>query len=184
MSGILGGILGFSKKTDSDYELIATTFGTGSSAVIEFSSIPQNYKHLQVRFLAKNTIGAQNLFIRMNGVTSSVYARHNFFGNGTTVTAASSGSVPAGNFFLTDSIAPNSAAPDTFAVGIVDIIDYSNASKNTVIKSLHGQTGTINAIHFLGGLYNETTPVSTLTFTANANFFNALTRFSLYGING
>jgi hypothetical protein len=97
-----------------DYELIATAFGTGSSGVISFSSIPQEYKHLQLRYTAKNSSTATQMNITLNGITSGVYIRHSLFGNGSTV-ASNASSTSQTAIQLVESMA-NSTAGSRFSL--------------------------------------------------------------------
>jgi hypothetical protein len=165
-----------------DYELIATAFGTGSSGVIDFTSIPATYKHLQIRYTAKNSSSATQMNITMNGVTSGVYMRHSLLGNGSAVSSTAS-STSQTAIQLVESMASSTTA-SAVAAGVIDILDYSSTSKNTTIRALYGMADNINRIYLSSGLYNETTAVSSLTLTASANNFAALSRFSLYGIKG
>ena len=178
--GILSaaGVSGFS----SDYELITTAFGTGSSGVITFSSIPQEYKHLQIRYTAKNSSTATQMNITMNGITSGVYARHSLLGNGT---AASSGNSTASqtSIQLVESMA-NSTTGNAVNAGVIDILDYTSTTKNKTIRALYGMADNLTRVYLSSGLYNQTTAVSSVTLTASANNFASLSRFSLYGIRG
>jgi hypothetical protein len=167
---------------ESDYELISTAFGTGSSGVIDFTSIPATYKHLQIRYTAKNSSSATQMNITMNGVTSGVYMRHSLLGNGSAVSSTAS-STSQTAIQLVESMASSTTA-SAVAAGVIDILDYSSTSKNTTIRALYGMADNINRIYLSSGLYNETTAVSSLTLTASANNFAALSRFSLYGIKG
>lgn len=164
------------------YELIATSFGTGSSGVIDFTSIPQNYKHLQIRYTAKNSSTATQINITMNGITSGVYTRHSLRGNGVNV-ASSASSASQTAIQLVESMA-NSTTANAVCAGVIDILDYTNTSKNTTIKSLYGMVDSLERIYLSSGLYNQTTAVSSVTLTASANNFASLSRFSLYGIRG
>jgi hypothetical protein len=165
-----------------DYELIATAFGTGSSGVISFSSIPQEYKHLQLRYTAKNSSTATQMNITLNGITSGVYIRHSLFGNGSTV-ASNASSTSQTAIQLVESMA-NSTTANAVNAGVIDLLDYSSASKNTTLRALYGMADNLNRVYLSSGLYNQTTAVSSLTLTASANNFAALSRFSLYGIKG
>jgi hypothetical protein len=165
-----------------DYELIATAFGTGSSGVITFSSIPTDYKHLQIRYTAKNSSTATQINITMNGITSGVYIRHSLFGNGSTVTSnASSTSQTA--IQLVDSMS-NSTTANATTAGIIDLLDYTSTSKNTTLRAFYARADNTSRIYLSSGLYNQTTTVSSLTLTASAGSFAALSRFSLYGLKG
>jgi hypothetical protein len=166
----------------SDYELISTAFGTGSSGVITFSSIPQTYKHLQIRYTAKNSSSATQMNITMNAITSGVYIRHSLLGNGSSVTSTAS-STSQTAIQLVESMASSTTA-SAVAAGVIDLLDYSSTSKNTTLRAFYGMADNINRVYLSSGLYNQTTAVSSLTLTASANNFAALSRFSLYGIKG
>jgi hypothetical protein len=166
----------------SDYELIATAFGTGSSGVISFSSIPQDYKHLQVRYVSKNASTSTLINITMNGITSGVYVRHSLYGADTQF-GSSSSSTSQTTIPLIESMASSTTA-NAVNAGVIDLLDYSSTLKNTTIKAFYGMVDTRNRVYLSSGLYNQTTAVSSLTFTASASNFTALSRFSLYGIKG
>ena len=161
------------------YDLIATANGTGSSGTITFSSILQNYEHLQIRYTAKNSSTAVDINVRMNGATGSVYARHSLLGNGSTASSTavtSQTSIP-----MVDSMASSTTTGLTSA-GVIDILDYKNTSKNTTLRAIYGQTGNINRVFLTSGLYNATTAVTSLDFITASGNFATVTRFSLYGI--
>jgi hypothetical protein len=164
------------------FEHIATANGTGASGVITFSSIPATYKHLQVRYTAKNSSSATQMNITMNGITSGVYIRHSLLGNGSFVTSTAS-STSQTAIQLVESMA-NSTTANAVNAGVIDILDYSSTSKSTTIRALYGMADNLNRVYLSSGLYNQTTAVSSLTLTASANNFAALSRFSLYGIKG
>jgi hypothetical protein len=165
-----------------DYELIATAFGTGSSGVIDFTSIPQEYKHLQIRYTAKNSSSATQMNITMNGITSGVYMRHSLLGNGSAGSFTAS-STSQTSIQLVESMASSTTANATNA-GVIDILDYTDTNKNTTIRALYGMADNVNRVYISSGLYNQTTAVSSLTLTASADNFASLSRFSLYGIRG
>ena len=118
----------------------------------------------------------------MNGVTSGVYTRHLMSGNGTAV-ASSVGLLPATQIGLINAVS-NSTVANGFGAGVIDILDYTNTSKNTTIRALHGMADAINRIYLTSGPYFETTAVSSLTLTSDAGNLTSASRFSLYGIKG
>jgi ABC-type glycerol-3-phosphate transport system substrate-binding protein len=163
------------------YELISTAFGTGASGVITFSSIPSTYRHLQIRYTAINTSTATQINITMNGITSGVYARHSLLGNGSTVGSNSAASQTA--IQLPDAMT-NSTTSTAVNGGIVDVLDYTSTTKNKTLRAFYGMAYNINRVYLSSGLYNQTTPVSSITLTASNGNFTTLSRFSLYGIRG
>jgi hypothetical protein len=166
----------------SDYELIATAFGTGSSGVITFSSIPQEYKHLQIRYTGKNTSTGSNLQLRFNGITSGVYMRHTLLGDGSSV-SSSAGATSADSIVLGNATTEITTA-NVFAGGVIDILDYTSTTKNKTIRALYGFYDATRRIHFGSGLYAQTTAVSSLTISTLTFNLTSSSRFSLYGIRG
>jgi hypothetical protein len=166
----------------SDFELIATAFGTGSSGVIEFTSIPTDFKHLQIRSTSRNTGGSSSVDLTFNNVTTTSYSAHYLIGGSTSVT--SSWITNESDIFLQTYQAP-SVVSDTVAAGVIDILDYTSTSKNTTIRALYGHAdnATVRTIRFVSGLFMQTNAINSITFTTVGNF-TSTTRFSLYGIKG
>jgi hypothetical protein len=165
----------------SDYELISTAFGTGSSGVITFSSIPQTYKHLQIRYTAKNTSTASTMLVRFNGDTTSNYGSHSLRSDGSAMSFTSS--ITATSISLFDGMS-QSTTGNSFSGGIIDIIDYTSASKNKTLKSIYGSQITPSSLGINSGFLNNTSALTSLTITASSANFTSDSRFSLYGIKG
>jgi hypothetical protein len=165
-----------------DYELIATAFGTGSSDTITFSDIPQDYKHLQIRYMGRLASSGARLYLRMNGVsTSGNYRSHALFGTGTSVSSVDYTLGTAIDFQRGFDITTTNA----FIGGIIDVLDYTSTSKNTTVRSLYGGLGNVNGVHLQSGVFLNTAAVTSLTITNNAAInITATSRFSLYGIRG
>jgi hypothetical protein len=177
------GIMASSGGAPKTYELIATTFGTGSSGTITFSSIPATYSHLQIRYTAKNTSTNADMNITFNNVTTASYSRHHLFGNTTAIASASATS--ASNISLLDAVAPSTTANVT-TNGVIDILDYANANKNKTLRAMYGLVQAYNTsrIYLASGFLNSTTAITSVTLTASGNNFSTVSRFSLYGIKG
>jgi hypothetical protein len=107
--------------------------GTGS---IDFLNIPQTFKNLQLRYIARDTgsFSTRALFMDINS-TNTGYVEHYLKSNGsgwtfqgfTGLTRFDWGEIPAANL-----------TANNFSAGIIDIIDYSNPNKNKVSKISHG----------------------------------------------
>jgi len=158
-----------------DYESIATANGTGSSGVITFSSIPSTYKHIQIRYIARSTSGADG-FITLNGSTSAS-RRHWVSGDGSSAGAASDA---LGYVVPT---AGSSDAANIMGVGVIDILDYADTNKNKVTRTLGGidRNGSGYVILF-SGLWITTSAISSLSITAASGSWNTATTFALYGV--
>jgi hypothetical protein len=163
------------------YELIQTVFGTGSSGVIDFTSIPSTYRHLQIRYTAKNTSTNADLHVTFNNVTSGSYARHHMVGN--SISTASAAATSASNIALIDGVAPSTTANVT-TNGVIDILDYSRTGKNKTLRALYGliQAYSTSRIYVASGFLNQTSAITSVKLTASGNNFATVSRFSLYGI--
>jgi hypothetical protein len=178
-----------SGSTFGSYESISTvTVGSGGSASISFTSIPATYTHLQIRVFGQTsraTYGNDQMTMRVNGDTGSTYSSHNFYGTGTAVTA--SGLATQTNIDLTYKLGTTNSS--AFGAFIIDILDYANTSKYKTIRNLAGVdiNGTIASyggeVGLSSGLWQSTSAITSLSFTATANF-TQYSSFALYGIKG
>lgn len=169
-------------RVRADYELIETVYPPGVTSV-QFSSIPSEYKHLQIRFTARNitSIASTQINLRLNGITASSYARHSLSGQGTT--ESSTNALSQNSIALPAALALPTGAGFSSA-GVIDILDYTSTTKNKTIRAFYGQiTGTDNV--FLGsGLFDNTSAINSITLTTVSGAFASTSRFSLYGIMG
>ena len=181
-------LAGNSSYIPSSFESIQTfTVGSGGSSSISFTSIPSTYKHLQVRAFAQDnraTYGDDNMRLVINSDSGSNYAYHWMLGNGSSTAAlatASAAYMLAGN--------TGTSVGGSFASSVIDILDYTNISKNKTIRYLTGVdlNGTVagyggNA-KLGSGLWMSTSAITTLTFTPNdASNFTQYSSFALYGV--
>lgn len=186
----IGSIKGYgwgSFSLPSSFESIATVNGNGSASTYTFSSIPSTYKHLQVRFMLRDTYGGASTFqcrVQLNGVTSDTYTTHRLIGNGTSAAAL----VAINNQIILGQIEPNGGSlANTYAVGIIDIHDYESTTKFKTVRAFTGvnanNTDTAFTINLISGLYQATTAVTSLSIDMGAAATTASV-FSLYGIKG
>jgi hypothetical protein len=170
---------------DGDYESIATvSIGAGGASTATFSSIPQTYQHLQIRWLARGTDAGQNtVFGTMNGLTASSYAHHLLYGGASEGVGAEMGT-GSGAFFV-GSISNSSRATNCFSAGIADIFDYTSTSKVKVMRSFSGRDDNTNGIVISSSTayYASTPAITSLVFNTTGNF-TQYTHFGLYGIKG
>jgi hypothetical protein len=167
----------------SDYELIATANGNGSSGTIDFSSIPADYKHLQLRWTARNTsspsAGHGWIQVRFNDQSSTIYASHYLRGGGTAV--SSSAFTSADSINLRDSMAAGNETTGVVFSGVLDILDYVSTTKNTTVRA---QYGSVFLATFLSGFMNNQAAVTKISLIAGLGAYSTISRFSLYGIKG
>jgi len=168
------------------FESIATaTVDSSGVSSITFSNIPQNYAHLQIRGIGRvDRAGyAQNgCRIRLNGDSNSNYAFHQLYGNGSSIGSEGYASQTEMNLGELPSVL---AASGIFGAVIVDILDYSNTSKNTTIREIgaNDRNGA-GQIGYNSGLWLNTAAVTSITLLETASNWVQYTNFALYGIRG
>ena len=168
------------------YDSIATTtVGAGGASSVTFSSIPSTYTHLQVRFIARISTSdtAENTWLQFNGDTGSNYAYHFLDGNGS---SASAGSGTSQTRILAGRAGAANSGSNIFGVNVLDVLDYTNTSKNTTARILGGidRNGDGN-IRLDSGAWFNTAAVTSLTISpTTANSFVQYSQFALYGIKG
>jgi hypothetical protein len=164
------------------YELISTQILASHNANVTFSSIPTDYKHLQLRLSLRTTSGTsvRTLGMRFNGSTT-MYRSHRLRTDGGGVYAENS----------EDSYIRFQGAGSTFggmwSGHIVDILDWQNANKTKTVSILGGiaQGNGHSAAGLYSGMWNSTSTVTSITFTEpNFDAYHTNSRFSLYGIKG
>lgn len=169
----------------SSYESIATvTVGAGGSSSISFSSIPSTYKHLQIRYIARSsaavTVATNRL--QFNSDTGNNYKSHYVAGNGSSAFAG----VFSETFFGAGGVyAGASASSSVFGIGVIDILDYTNTSKNTTTRALGGiDNNGSGEIGMQSSLWINTSSVSSITINPEAGNFIQYSSFALYGVKG
>jgi hypothetical protein len=167
----------------NSYESIATANGNGSATSFTFSSIPQTYTHLQLRFISR-VASASYALVSFNGDTSaSNYTWHELAGNGS---AASAGGATTGTF---PGCVVNNAAGGTsgiYSAAVFDLLDYTNTNKYKTARSLAGvdKNGS-GALALNSNLWLSTSAVTSLSITFNGGFaIETGSQFALYGIKG
>jgi hypothetical protein len=175
--------------SNTAYESIATvTVGAGGSASAEFTSIPQTYKHLQIRGIGRTsdagTGGNFGCYIRMNSDTGSNYAFHTLLGNGISVGAGGSASQ---NLIYTLHVGPRGGdLSNTFSAQIVDILDYANTNKYKTVRILGGhnlQATTAERIASSSGVWMSVSAITRIDIYLEGTM-GQYTQFALYGIKG
>jgi len=165
------------------FESIAVATADASSSTITFSNIPQNYTQLQLRInggISFSSNAYDAVAIQFNGdTTASNYNNH---------LVAANGSTPYSVNYTTQR---NSVAwliqsnTGILSNSIIDILDYTNTSKNTVCRSLSGfEWNTGGGVFFNSTLWINTAAVTSLALVSPSGAFINYSTFALYGIRG
>lgn len=183
-----------SSSVETGYFSIASGIvDVSESSSITFSSIPQTYKHLQIRCTARSSYGysVDDAYLQFNGDTASNYANHNWYG-----------SAPFTNVWDVNQVTTDSQANwaqaggmGTTAVGqwglaVIDILDYTSTSIKKSYRVTSGMSTNSQPSASIGGrvgnatgLWNNTAAVTEIKLIASSGRpFNQYSVFSLYGI--
>lgn len=176
----------WSSANASSFESIATATLSVDTTTISFTSIPQTYKSLQLRIMAKHAsagIGFQDIDLTLNEnfTGSFVYASHTLRGNGTTTSAYAS----APDYAYMDLGVIYDSSSGYYGTTIIDIQDYSSSTRNKTLRGFSGQD--LNGSGYLyltSGMKNDTTAISSiyLKVRQGSRQFSAGSTFALYGI--
>lgn len=178
-------IAGYSPAVDEMDLIERVTVGVGGTGSITFSNIPQTYQHLHIRGSIRTNRTPQNseaLAITFNSISTSTYTFHILYGEG-------SGSGGAGGYVSQSrteiaSMMASGGMVNNFGAFISTILDYSNTSKNTTIKSISGndQNGS-GVITLSSGLWINTAAITSITLDQPiSTSFVEHTTVSLYGV--
>lgn len=170
------------------YDLLETQQLSSSAASVTFTGLGSysDYKHLQLRMSARldnsTASGTRTASIRFNNDTGSNYAYSHVYSGGSSTTGNA-------NFNVSDipleSWIPNGLTDsNVYAPAVVDILDFSNSSRNTTTRALYGVTiETEDLIFQSSGLWNNTAAVTSISISSSSNL-KSDTRISLFGIKG
>jgi len=168
------------------YDLLETVEPTSASSITftGLDTLASDYRHLQIRLVARSSFGAlfnESLRITVNSDTGANYAFHDISVNPPNVLADNSTSRNFMEFFI---ISADGEGANEFGAGTIDILDFSSSNKNTTIRNFAGHAGTtVKNVAFQSGLYNNTAAITSINIQTDSNRdYVSGTRFSLYGV--
>jgi hypothetical protein len=165
----------------NDFDSIAGTV-TVSTPVssISFTSIPSTYRHLQIRYIARNAAVTDSVRTQFNSDGGSNYAWHSLRGSGAAATATASAST---TYMEMPFNSYSGTTANTFGVAVVDILDYKDTNKYTTLRTLGGaDLNGSGYVFFNSGLWLNTAAVSTITIFPSTGNFEQYSSFALYGV--
>lgn len=165
------------------YKLISkTTVGSGGAANITFSSIPQTYTDLVIKFSARSTTANSTVGFRFNGDSGSTsYNAQIVFGNGSS--AGADRSDPSNQ--LRSMYLPTTAeTASVFGNGEIYIPNYTSGNtKITSAESVIENNGTFGNVTMNAGLWTGSSAITSIVFSLTSG--DNLAQYStarLYGI--
>ena len=187
--GIMASQISGHLASPTSFDSIATITLATSQATIDFTSIPSTYKHLQIRYIARNTgsnaNGYQALQYNNDTTSGNYYFYHYLEGDGASATAGAGGT---NALSLAGRSAGSIAGANIYGAGIIDILDYANTNKNKVHRVLTGidNNGSGGLLEFSSGQWYSNSAITSVKFLAGAGGYNFAsgTTFALYGVKG
>jgi hypothetical protein len=166
----------------NSYESIATVALTSTASSISFTSIPQTYTHLQLRYISldsRNQYEDSPVDMRFNSDSGSNYARHSLYGNGSTAYATAEINQTFIRMW-------GGSQTNYFLAAVTDILDYTSTSKNKTIKQLFGvDLNGSGEVGLSSGMWFATpAAITSITLTPYSSPFKVNSHFALYGIKG
>jgi hypothetical protein len=170
------------------FESIATYTATGGETTITLSSIPQTFKHLQLRCITKDAYtassGAQELGIRFNGDSGSNYSTHRLQANSAVI--AQSGSASTAIIDRSPIINIYGNLSNYYGAAIVDIHQYSSTSQYKTLRSFTGADWNTpdGKMAMSSGSWMNTAAITSIAITGFISGAAAGSKYALYGIKG
>lgn len=167
------------------FESIETVSISSNTLTVTFTSIPQTYKHLQIRISSRCTRAAEtaNLNINFGNDYNNRYYNSEIIADGTTASSSSSTLGSTMNIGRSPGTLTNSSL---FIPNIIDIYDYTNTNNKKSARGMFGyDSNTVGNISVRYGLYNQVGAITRIDLTsASSSSFVSGSVFALYGIKG
>ena len=166
------------------YTLIASsTVGSGGAASISFTSIPSTYTDLCIKYSVRSSgnAAATYAYVTFNGSSSASYGMRRLYGFSSTVASSESSNTSsiAGAFLVGGS----DQTANTFGNGELYIPNYTSSNYKSVSGDSVDETNGTTAFKFLaGGLWSNTSAITTITLTGETTNFAQYSTAYLYGI--
>jgi len=161
------------------YTLIASnTVGSGGTAQVDFTSIPQTYTDLLLLNSTRGASGVGYNLIRFNS-SSSNFSTKEIQGNGSGVSSNSDTGGRAGSYNASTFTA------STFANDVVYIPNYTSSNyKSYSVDTVMENNATEAYATLIAGLWSNTAAITSISFvTSGAVNYTQYSTFYLYGIS-
>lgn len=174
------------------FDSIATVTLTATTATVDFNSIPQTYKHLQLRWIGKSSATAYDtsgLYMQFNGDSAANYSQHYIYSNQTPVNNTYGYYNSSTYDFGIGAGGPNTNANFTnqFAVNQIDILNYTATDKYKTSQSSSGNAITGNYYSSQsrdGHNWRSLSAITSISFAPVSSSWATGTTCALYGIKG
>jgi hypothetical protein len=176
-------------RVTNSYESIATvTVGSGGQANITFSSIPNTYKHLQIRGGIRSDRSGEFdelVLMQFNNDTTANYSWHavDTSISSTPVYAEGASSTASARILATTGAASSSTI---MGATIIDILEYKNTNIYKTVRALSGwNNNTYGALWFGSMNWRVADAIHTIVIKPQyGSNFTEFSKLALYGIKG
>jgi hypothetical protein len=166
------------------YTLISSNVLSSSAATVSFTSIPADYTDLVAKWSVRDdNSGPNDLYIRLNNDSSSIYSRVLVMGDGS---APDSKINTAGSWiFGQRAVVGTAYTSNTFGTGELYIPSYTVSQNRQMSLDYTTENNATAAVRVAqASLYRSNTAISQITFsTAGVGSFVSGSSFYLYGIS-
>jgi len=168
------------------YKLIGSSTATTSVANIEFTSIPNTYTDLLLVASLRITNNSDpTIYLRINSDSGSNYKWRMLGADGSSTFSIKQSDPASGNTYISGYYADSTSYTSStfgntsFYLPSYNSSDYKSCSVDTVMEN----NATANAMGFIGGLWENTSAITTLTLAlgSSINYAEHSTAY-LYGI--
>ena len=186
--GIMASQISGHLSGSTSFDSIATVTLSSNQSSISFTSIPSNYKHLQIRGVARTTRAGpadmDNVVLNFNSDTGSNYSNGMYQNYGAATSYSSANQTQT--YMELSRIASSYVNSSTMGGIIIDILDYANTNKYKTVRALSGISNNgSGAIAGASGNWRNTNAISSIQITAGTGpDYTTYTSFALYGIRG
>lgn len=172
-------------------QAIYTQVASGSASNIVFNNIPQNYTDLEVVMSTRDGITGTGSYILwgINSSSAAIYSGTNIYQSimdyGTSVLGSRDSNM---TYFGFARLACNSSSggftANTFSTTKIYFPNYSDTNFKAINLHVSAPNGTTASYstNFLANLYRSNAPITSMNFSAPANYVAGST-FTLYGIS-
>jgi hypothetical protein len=170
-------------EPDGAYDALATvTVPSGGLSTITFAGIPNTYKHLQIRSIARSDFAGNlvSFHLRPNGETGANFSDHYLRGDGTGATASGTANV---TFPTLGYATAANYASNIFSGTVIDLLDYANTNVNKTMRGFSGfDTNGAGIVGLFSAAWRNTAAINSLTIIPGAGNFIQNSQFTLYGV--
>jgi hypothetical protein len=166
--------------------IVGDVFGTGSSGVLEISSIPSAFRSLEIHLIGRSDTAATNATVRLTFETTPTVGSYNhqaLVAFATTVVALEN--IGTSDYITTAAFpAASSSSPDLIGFARILLPDYSNAGfKNVLINTVEPTNLATGGMitRQMAGCWESTGAIDRVRMTLSAGNWTADSRMTIYG---